>query len=485
MDAQRHESSVMPACLARAGRQAEVRAFAGRRVHMIGIGGCGMRALARVLLDQGAIVSGSDRAAGGPLDRLIDAGASIAVGQSAQNIPPHCDIVVYSAAIHPQNPELIAARQRGCEVVKYSQMLGKVMADRVGIAVAGTHGKSTTTAMVAYVLWAAGADPSFIVGATVEQLGGPSGTGSGRHFVAEACEYDRSFLNLSPMLAAILNIEEDHLDCYQDIRAIVEAFQAFACRIPADGVLVLNGEDRNCSEVAASARCQVETFCLEGQGAWKGEDLSAERGLVTMDILYEGRKFCRLGVPLPGRHNACNCLAATALLYHAGLGPDQISRLLGGFTGTYRRMTLKGRAKGVTVVDDYAHHPTEIQVTLRALRDHYQPQRVICVFQPHQHSRTRLLLSSFARSFGNATEVVVPDIYFVRDSELEKNHISSEDLVSQIRLNGGNAIYLKTFDQIAEHLKSTVRDGDLMVTMGAGNVWELADEIVRWLGRDR
>jgi UDP-N-acetylmuramate--alanine ligase len=464
--------------------QTEVESFAGRRIHMIGIGGCGMRAMARVLLDEGAVVSGSDRAAGGAIDRLIDAGADLSIGQRGENIPAECDAVVHSAAIHPDNPELVAARQRGCEVLKYSQMLGRLMARKTGIAVAGTHGKSTTTAMVAYALKAAGADPSFVVGATVEQLGGPSGAGEGRHFVAEACEFDRSFLNLNAHLAAVLNVDEDHLDCYRDLDAIIEAFAAFAARLGDDGVLVINGEDRNCQPVIAAARCCVETFSLSGPATWRGQVTSTNAGMVSMDVLYGDRAFCRIDVPLPGRHNACNCLAAAALLHHAGLQPPRIAELLGRFSGTYRRMTLKGRLRGVTVIDDYAHHPTEIQATLRALRDHYQPKRLVCVFQPHQHSRTRFLLGSFARSFANATEVVVPDIYFVRDSELERQHISSEDLVSQIRLNGGNAIYLRSFEEITDHLRSSLGEGDLVVTMGAGNIWEVSDELVRWLGRN-
>ena len=203
-----------------------------------------------------------------------------------------------------------------------------------------------------------------------------------------------------------------------------------------------------------------------------------------MDVLYRAKKFCRLAVPLPGRHNACNALAATALLHQANLTGEQIAELLAGFKGTCRRMTLKGCSGGVTVLDDYAHHPTEIQVTLRAIRDYYEPKRLICVFQPHQHSRTRFLLNDFARSFGCATEVIVPDIYFVRDSAMEKNYISSEDLVAQIGLNGGQARYLNGFDEITSHLRATLAAGDLVVTMGAGNIWEVADEIVRWLGPD-
>jgi len=465
--------------------QSSAPSHAGRRIHLIGIGGSGMRALAKMLLERGAVVSGSDRASGGAVERLRERGARIGIGQCAENVPDACDLVVYSAAIHEQNPELLAARQRGLEVIKYSRMLGRLMAERVGIAVAGTHGKSTTTAMVAYVLRQAGADPSFVVGATVPQLGGPSGVGGGRHFVAEACEYDRSFLNLCPRLAAVLNIEEDHLDCYADLDAIVEAFRAFAALVPAEGVLVANGDDRMVAEAVGGVSCELETFGLSAGRTWRGVELAAEAGRYSATVLLRDKEFCRLAVPLPGMHNAYNALAAVALLHHAGVSGGQIAELLPGFTGAYRRMTLKGRARGVTVVDDYAHHPTEIQVTLRALAESYRPERLFCVFQPHQHSRTRFLLKDFAKSFALADEVVVPDIYFVRDSDREKDYISSEDLVAQIRLHGGSATYVKTFAEIVQHLLGRLRPGDLVVTMGAGNIWEVADESVRRLGEDR
>ncbi|MDP7604567.1 MAG: Mur ligase domain-containing protein, partial [Alphaproteobacteria bacterium] len=244
--------------------------FAGWRVHMIGIGGSGMRALAQMLLGRRAIVSGSEMADGATVQRLGRAGVAIHVGQRATNIPDQCDLVVYSAAIHPQNPELVDAHRRHLEVIKYSQMLGRLMAKDTGIAIAGTHGKSTTTAMVAYVLRSAGLDPSFIVGATVEQLGGPSGVGAGKHFVAEACEYDRSFLNLAPKYAAILNVEEDHLDCYRDLEAIIEAFRQFAANVAPDGVIVVNGEDRNAMKAAGLAACEVQTFGLADGCTWQG-----------------------------------------------------------------------------------------------------------------------------------------------------------------------------------------------------------------------
>ena len=464
---------------------AQAGGFSGRRIHLIGIGGAGMRALAQMLLDMGAAISGSEMAGGAAVERLSAGGAAIRIGQRPENIPPEAELVVYSAAIHEQNPELAAARQRGLEVVKYSGMLGRLMRRHVGIAVAGTHGKSTTTAMVAYVLSEAGMDPSYVVGAIVEQLGGPSGVGKGRHFVAEACEYDRSFLDLCPHLAAILNIEEDHLDCYPDLPAIVEAFRCFAALVEPSGVLVANADDRCALDAVRSARCEVETFGLGDRCTWRATDLAAERGRYSLTVRHRGDEFFRFTVPLPGLHNVYDCLAAVALLHHAGVERPRIAELLGRFAGTRRRMTLKAQARGITVVDDYAHHPTEVQATLRAIREAHQPRRLLCVFQPHQHSRTRFLLKDFARSFGSADEVIVPDIYFVRDSDREKDYICAQDLVAQIRLNGGAAVYLKQFHQIVEYLHTVLTEGDLIVTMGAGNIWEVADEIVRWVGADR
>ena len=459
--------------------------YLGKPVHLIGVGGSGMRALAQMLLARGAGVSGSDSEPSEALDDLVAHGAAVAVGQRPENLPEKLELVVYSAAIHESNPELAAARKRGVEVIKYSQMLGKLMGDRCGIAVAGAHGKSTTTAMVAYALATAGKSPSFIVGATVRQLGGPSGVGEGPHFVAEACEFDRSFLNLQPTYAAILNIAEDHLDCYEDLGAIVEAFRAFAAKLPRRGLLVANADDRNVTPEVLDVACEVQTFGLEEDCHWRGDKLTDDRGRYRFDVLRGGVRLCKVALQIPGRHQVYNALAAAALLHQAGLSPSQIARGIGGFEGVYRRLTVKAQLGGVSVVDDYAHHPTEIRVTLRAIRDFFLPRRIWCVFQPHQHSRTRFLLKDFARSFGCADNVVVPDIYFVRDSEREKDCISAEDLVAQIRLNGGEAIYLKTFESIVEHLKTNLAPGDLVVTMGAGNIWEVADEIVRWLGTDR
>jgi UDP-N-acetylmuramate--alanine ligase len=458
--------------------------YMGKTVHLIGAGGAGMRALAQMLIARGAIVSGSDCSTSAALESLAKLGAKVAIGQSPENLPARLDLVVYSAAINEANPELLEARRRKVELVKYSQMLGRLMAQHCGLAIAGTHGKSTTTAMVSYALQASHRHPSFIVGAIVPQLNGPSGVGSGPHFVAEACEYDRSFLNLCPTYATILNIEEDHLDCYENLQAIIESFRAFACKLPGHGLLAANGEDRNVAQAVRDATCEVQTFGLVDDCHWRAVDLSADRGRFRFQVQCQGQNFCRLSLQIAGLHHVYNSLAATALLHQAGLSGSEIAATLGGFAGIARRATVKAQRNGITVVDDYAHHPTEIQVTLRAIRDRFTPRRIWCVFQPHQHSRTRFLLKDFARSFGSADKVIVPDIYFVRDSEREKEYISSQDLVAQIRLNGGDAMYLRSFDSIVDHLKSSLAPGDLVVTMGAGNIWEVADETVRWLGCD-
>ena len=458
---------------------------AGARVYMIGIGGCGMRGVAAVLMRAGAVVSGSDRSESGALQRLAEQGAAIHIGQCSANLPDECDLVVYSAAIHEDNPELIAARERGFKVIKYSELLGRLMSCRTGIAVAGTHGKSTTTAMISYDLRDAGLDPSFVIGAGVEQLGGGSGVGDGKHFVVEACEYDRSFLNLRPRMATILNVEEDHLDYYSGLDAIIESFRAFASLVPADGLLIVNGADRNALRAAADVDATVETFGFEGDVDWRAEILDAARGCYRFRVWRGQTPLVRVQMAMPGRHHVANALAAMAICVHNGLDPAQVARHLGEFRGAYRRLTLRGQVARVTVVDDYAHHPTEIQVTLRAAREYYNPRRMFVVFQPHQHSRTRFLLNDFARSFGSADVVIVPDIYFVRDSESERDAIDAGALVERITLNGGEARYEPNFTNIVRQLCSEAEDGDLVVTMGAGNVWRIADDLLVCLSRTR
>jgi len=455
------------------------------RIHMVGVGGCGMSALAALLLRRGARVSGSDSRPSAELARLVEGGARITTQQRAEAVPPETRLVVASAAIPPDHPELLETRRRGIPVLKYAQLLGALMSRYDGVAISGTHGKSTTTAWLTFVLRRAGLDPSFVVGATVAQLGGGSGVGAGPHFIAEACEYDRSFLNLRPRRAAILNIEEDHLDCYPDLAAIRDAFAAFACNVPPDGLIVLNGQDPQCRSLAPHIAAHVETFGSEDGATWRATEIVLDDGHYSFNVVHDGAVLGRVRPDLPGRHNVDNALAVVALAHACGVSWQGLQAPLAEFRGARRRLELRGEVNGVRVVDDYAHHPTEIRVTLRAARERFRPHRLWCVFQPHQHSRTRFLLTDFAQSFVHADRVIVPDIYFVRDSQRERDLVCAEDLVREIRGRGGDATYIPQFAAIVELLAHEAQPGDVVLTMGAGTIWKVADELVQRLGGPR
>lgn len=458
------------------------RLQAGMAVHMIGIGGTGMRGAAAILLRRGLVVSGSDQNDSAEVRKLAAEGVRIRTAQSADALPEHCDLVVYSAAIKDTNPELMAARERGLTVIKYAQLLGLLMADRMGIALAGTHGKSTTTAMTSFILREAGFDPCFVVGAQVPQLGGSSGVGDGQHFVVEACEFDRSYLNLHPRLAAILNVEEDHLDYYRDLDEIVESFSSFARRLPADGLLVVNADSPHAMKAAQAAVAPLETFALNTRARWNAAILGQKRGCYRFTVLRDERPLTDVELAIPGLHHVSNALAAMALTFRAGIEPETVAKAISGFKGAERRLTWKGCVAGVNVVDDYAHHPTELQVTIQAAREYYSPRKLFVVFQPHQHSRTRFLLDDFARSFESADVVVVPDIFFVRDSQAEASRVDSKVLVDLIRRYGRDARYQPSFQQIVSSLCAEAQPGDLVITMGAGDIWRVADGLLTCLG---
>lgn len=456
--------------------------YVGQRVHLIGIGGSGMQALAGMLLRCGATVSGSDEHDSCAIEQLIAGGAKIAVGQRAENIPDRTDLVVYSAAIKPTNPELAAAISRNIPCVRYAEMVGRLMATRHGIAISGTHGKSTTTAWVSFILRSAGLDPTFIIGADVRQLGGPSGVGAGPHFVAEACEYNRSFHNFRPQTAAILNIEGDHFDCFSTMQGIVEAFEQFAALVPRDGLLILNGDDPRAMQCAAQSHARLETFALEDPEAnWQALNRQNKSGTYSFDLYYQHELLGRVNLKLLGIHNVANALAAAACAHEAGVQPADICRYLGEFTGAMRRLTCRGQVKGVTVVDDYAHHPTEIRMTLQAARQFYHPRRLWAVFQPHQYSRTRILLEQFADSFSAADEILLPDIYFARDTQQDMQSVCAQDLVDRLRQRGKHVTYVPDFDRIVDTLVENCHPGDLVLTMGPGNIWKVADALVQRL----
>lgn len=460
--------------------------FAGKRVHFIGIGGCGMSGLASMLLDGGAIVSGSEPKPNPQTFELTARGAKISRDQLGELLSKQVDLVVRTAAVPDSNPEFQAAIALGINSIKYAEMLGLVMAERHGIAVSGTHGKSTTTAMISHALLSCGADPSFVVGGTVPQLGGGSRSGKSPFFVAEACEFDRSFHHLPPKLTIITNIEEDHLDCYKDLADIVDSFHTFASKVPLDGKIIALGTDPNVRKALKGIGTTIE-YCAAHAGAersdapdvaWILQSTGTAHGCPTGEVLYDSQRIATLKLSIPGAHNLMNATMALAACVSCGLDPQLAADAIGKFKGVDRRMTQMGTVNGATVVDDYGHHPTEIRATLRALRERYQPGRLFCVFQPHQHSRTRFLLKDFAASFSDATESIIPDIYFVRDSESEKTLVNAEDLVAEIARNGQQARHMPEFATIVSYLRRQAMPGDLIVTMGAGNVWEIGRDLV-------
>jgi len=452
----------------------------GMRFHFIGAGGVGMSGLAQLLMKHEAIVTGSDQTLSDVIDGLRLRGADIRIGHRARNLALGTNAVVISAAIKEDNPELKLARERGYKVYKYAQMLAELMDRYEGIAVSGTHGKSTTSGWLTYVLKEAGLEPNFIIGARISQLGSSSGVADSKYFVAEACEYDRSFLNLKPKIACILNIEQDHLDYYKDEDEIVEAFGEFALGVKPQGVVIANGQDANVAKIirqpAYKLRC--ETFGLDENCNFYAKNISLDDGLYNFDVYHNGKLLGGTRISLPGTHNILNALAVVAMAVNAGLEPEQVLELLPGFTGIERRLMFKGRFGEITVLDDYAHHPTEIRASLLAIRQRYRPKRIWCVFQPHQYSRTRFLLDDFSESFKLADVTIVPEIYFVRDSASAKKVVNARILVARIRANGTEALFIDNFGAICDYLESNVTAGDVVVSMGAGDIWKVTDEFI-------
>lgn len=455
----------------------------GVRVHLVGIGGSGMSGAASLLLAMGAEVSGSDSQPFPGMGSLVEQGARIHIGHAASLVDPEVELLVRSAAVPENNAEVLAARALGVRVLKYAELLGAIMAARSGVAVAGTHGKSTTTAMTAHLFRRAGLDPSFVVGARSPQLGGSSGFGQGRHFIVEACEFDRSFLQFRPESAAILNIEPDHLDCFGDLSAIVDAFGRFAAQVEPCGTLICNHEDISARRAAESTRANVETFGFDPEADWRAFDLAREQGRYSFSVSFRGRFLLSTRLAIAGKHNVGNALAAIALALRAGAEPAAAAGGVADFAGVDRRMTLRGQARGVTILDDYAHHPTEIRATLEAAQGRYTPKRTWVIFQPHQYARTCSLMEDFAGSFALADAVIVPDIYGARESDAGCCRAGSEELVSRIRQAGRAAQYAPSLRDAAGQMMDNLEEGDLVLTMGAGDVWKVADELVERICR--
>jgi len=445
-----------------------------RRLHLIGVGGSGMAPFARLLHADGHRVSGADARVSPALESLRALGIPCATGAEGDRIPEEAEAVIRSAAIPEGAPALLRAAARGLPVVKYARAVGIYAESKETYAVAGTHGKSTTTSLLAFAMRSCGLDPSYIVGAGAAQLGGGAGRGASRNFVVEACEYDRSFLHFAPECAIVTNIEADHLDYYRDVVEIREAFRRFAERVK--GLLVLHESVAGVIGRSGSLRARVLTY-----GASPEADVRHSPGVRragATEFAVDGELFRIL---LPGAHNVSNATAVVALARARGMALPGLREALASFRGVGRRLEVVGRPRGVPVVDDYAHHPTEIRAGLSALREEFAPRRLWCVFQPHQHSRTRRFLEEFAEVLASADRVVIPEIFAARDSESDRSSVSGADLARRVRDFGGDAVHMSDFPAIVDFLRAQVRAGDVVVTMGAGDVGDVAGRLAQAL----
>ena len=447
-------------------------------VHFIGIGGISMSGLAEILLEEGFTISGSDAKQSALTDSLAKKGATIYIGQKASNLSIRPALVVYTAAIREDNEEFKAAVDAGIPMLSRAELLGQIMDNyEKSIAVAGTHGKTTTTSMISQILLVAKADPTISVGGILEAIGGNIRVGGSEVFITEACEYTNSFLHFHPKYSIITSVEAEHLDFFKDIDDIRRSFHEFAGNTAHDGVLIINGQITALDQITNNLSCSVTTYGLCENDDFYAKNITYnDHACGTYTLMHKTEDLGTVSLSVPGRHNVSNSLAAIALCLNLGLPLDVIKKGLLQFGGTKRRFEYKGTKNGITVIDDYAHHPTEVAATLTAARN-YPHGRIICVFQPHTYSRTKAFLSDFARVLSMADIVVLADIYAAR----EKNTIgiSSKDLLAELQKNGQESYYFPSFDEIEKFLSEKCINNDLLITMGAGDVYLIGEHLLQ------
>lgn len=446
-------------------------------VHFIGIGGISMSGLAEILLEEGFRISGSDSKQSALTDTLSKKGATIYIGQKAENIADHPQLIVYTAAIHEDNEEFATAKQAGIPMLSRAQLLGQIMDNyKQSIAVAGTHGKTTTTSMISQILLTAQTDPTISVGGILESIGGNIRVGFSEVFITEACEYTNSFLNFRPRYSIITSVEAEHLDFFKDIDDIRHSFHAFAENTAADGALIINGEIDEVHTITDALSCKVVTYGLCDTNDFYAQNISFDdHACATYTAMHGAEVLGTVSLSVPGVHNVANSLSAIALCLDLGLSMETIICGLKQFGGTKRRFEYKGTINGITVVDDYAHHPTEVDATLTAAKN-YPHNRIICVFQPHTYSRTQAFYKDFARVLSTADIVILADIYAAR----EKNTIgiTSEVILNELKKLGTECYYLHSFEEIEDFLSEKCINNDLLITMGAGDVYQIGEHLL-------
>jgi UDP-N-acetylmuramate--alanine ligase len=449
----------------------------GNWYHFVGIGGSGMSGLAKILLEMGKRVSGSDLVASANVQRLIDMGAQIAVGHAEANIQPGVDYVVASSAIPPSNEELLAAQRLGLKVISRGELLALLMREYRGIAVVGAHGKTTTTSMISLVLASNGLDPTIIIGGELHDIGGNARLGTGEYLVAEADESDGSFLKLEPYGAVITNIDNDHLDYYKDLGSMKKAYQQYLNRVRDGGFTVLCIDNEHVRGLDPGCR-QTVTYGLTDEPAYKAVGVVRNEFATGAEVLLGGRSLGKLNLSVPGVHNVQNALAAIAVGMRLGISFDRCAAALATFTGAQRRFQLVAQLDGIKIVDDFAHHPTEIRALFKASEGLLR-RRTIAVFQPHRYTRTQFLQDEFGNAFQEADLVIVTDIYPAGEQPIAG--VTADLIVQALKRNGKEVLFIRRLDEVVDYLRDQIRSGDLVLTIGAGNIWTVGKNLAQAL----
>ncbi len=449
-----------------------------KHIHFVGIGGSGMNGIAELLLNIGYMVSGSDLKASKITERLGSLGAKIMIGHKADNVND-AHVIVYSSAVKPDNPELMYARSHGIPVIPRAEMLSELMRVKYAIAIAGSHGKTTTTSLISVMLSIAGLDPTSVVGGKVNIFGSNAKLGQSEYLVAEADESDGSFLRLSPTIAVVTNIDPEHLDYYKTFENEKSAFVEFLNKVPFYGLSVLCLDEENVASIIPQIHTRRITYGLSAQADVIGRDVSILAGYSTFFASVRGVDYGGFRLNIPGRHNVYNALAAIAVGAELEIEPEKIREGISKFNGVERRFQIKGEVNGIVVVDDYGHHPKEIKATLTAAKNGWN-KRLVVVFQPHRYTRTMFLFDDFLTAFYQADVLIITDIYPAGEEPIEG--VNSYKLVSKLNDMGYKDVrYIQGKDKIAEELERTVKPGDMVITLGAGDIWTVGDALIKRL----
>lgn len=446
-------------------------------IHFIGIGGISMSGLAEILLNEGFKISGSDSKKSDLTDRLSAKGAKIYIGQNASNIEASTELVVYTAAIQEDNPEFAAVKAADLPMLSRAELLGQIMANyNDSIAVAGTHGKTTTTSMVSQILLCAMKDPTISVGGILDSIAGNIRVGKSDVFITEACEYTNSFLNFYPKYSIITSVEAEHMDFFKDIDDIRSSFHRFAGNTKKGGAVIINGEIENYRDIVAGLDCNIITYGLCDGCDFYAKNISFdEKACAAYTVMNQENELETVKLSVPGMHNVANSLSAIALCLQLQISMEDIKKGLLAFGGTHRRFEYKGTKNGITVIDDYAHHPTEVEATLIAAKN-YPHGRIVCAFQPHTYSRTKAFLQDFARVLSLADVVVLADIYAAREKNIYDIHSSA--LYDELKKLGREVYYFPSFEEIEKFLLENCINNDLLITMGAGDIYQVGERLL-------